>query len=70
MPTFAAALMGVGGGIAITLSFFALRDGVKAWRNVKLLRGERAHFKSVVRDEEKAAEMIDGHDLDVKIEVN
>lgn len=70
VPTFAAALMGVGGSIAIILSFFAMRDGVKAWRNVRLLRSERAHLKGVVRDEEKAGHLIDGHDLDVKIEVN
>jgi hypothetical protein len=71
VPTFAAALMGLGGSIAIILSFFALNDGIKAWRNVKLLRGERAHLKSVVRDEEMAARgVVDGYDVDVKIEVN
>lgn len=61
---------GVGGALAIILSFFAWRDSVKAWRNIFLLRGERARLKSVLRDEEKAASGIDGHDLDVKIEVN
>jgi hypothetical protein len=71
VPTFAAVLMGLGGSIAIILSFFALNDGIKAWRNVKLLRGERAHLKSVVRDEELAVRgVVDGHDVDVKIEVN
>merc|ERR1711981_558958 len=74
VPTFAAALMGVGGGIAIILSLFAWRDGVKAWRNVRLLRGERAHLKGAAKDQnndqEKATQVIDGYDLDVKIEVN
>lgn len=70
VPTFAAALMGLGGATAIILSLFAWRDGVKAWRNVRLLRSERAHLKGVAKDEEKAAQMIDGYDLDVKIEVN
>jgi hypothetical protein len=70
VPTFAAALMGLGGATAIILSFFAMRDGVKAWRNVKLLRGERADLKSAARDHEKAARSINGYDLDVKIEVN
>jgi hypothetical protein len=41
VPIYAAVLMGLGGTVAIILSFFALKDGILSWRNVAILREER-----------------------------
>lgn len=41
VPTFAAALMGVGGCLALSFSIVALWDAKLSWRNIVLLRAER-----------------------------
>jgi hypothetical protein len=54
VPIYAAVLMGLGGAVAIILSFFAVRDAVLSWRNVRILRGERAML--IRRDKSLEAE--------------
>jgi uncharacterized membrane protein YedE/YeeE len=49
VPIYAAVLMGLGGAVAIILSFFALRDGILSWRNVVILKEERKML--IKRDE-------------------
>jgi hypothetical protein len=54
VPVYAAVLMGLGGAVAIILSFFAVRDAVLSWRNVRILREERT--KLIRRDKSLQAE--------------
>jgi hypothetical protein len=70
VSTYAAVLMGLGGSIAIILSFFALKDGILCWRNVRLLRKERAQLLGSKQDEEKAEKTPDDRSLDIRLEVN
>lgn len=44
IPTFAVGLMATGGSIALLASSSAFFDFRRAWKNVKLLRGERAYL--------------------------
>lgn len=41
VPTYAAILMGLGGTVALVVSVFAVRDGIRSWRNIRVLREER-----------------------------
>lgn len=41
VPVYAIVFMAIGGTVAAIISICALRDGVKAWRNVKFLRHQR-----------------------------
>jgi hypothetical protein len=54
VPIYAAVLMGLGGGVAIILSLFAIRDAVLSWRNIRILREERAML--IRRDKNLATE--------------
>ncbi|KAJ5594667.1 uncharacterized protein N7459_000875 [Penicillium hispanicum] len=45
VPTFAAVLMGIGGTLALGMVFVAIQDFRLSWRNVKLLREERAQLQ-------------------------
>ncbi|KAJ5618616.1 hypothetical protein N7528_006727 [Penicillium herquei] len=44
VPTFAAVLMGIGGTLALAMTFVAVQDFRLSWRNVRLLREEREHL--------------------------
>ncbi|KIV82001.1 hypothetical protein PV11_04142 [Exophiala sideris] len=41
VPTFAAALMGIGGCVALFFAAVAIQDARLSWRNIRLLRDER-----------------------------
>ncbi|KAH6885187.1 hypothetical protein B0T10DRAFT_492157 [Thelonectria olida] len=41
VPVYAIVFMAIGGTVAALISIFALRDGGKAWKNVKFLRHQR-----------------------------
>lgn len=41
VPTYAAILMGLGGTVALVMTVFAARDGIRSWRNIRILREER-----------------------------
>jgi hypothetical protein len=70
VPTFAAVLMALGGVTAIILSCLALKDGVLCWKNIQLLRKERAELLTSVDDEEKVEGKPSGRSLSIKLEVN
>ncbi|KAJ5715472.1 uncharacterized protein N7483_012653 [Penicillium malachiteum] len=44
VPTFAAVLMGIGGTLALAMTWVAVQDFRLSWRNVRLLREEREHL--------------------------
>jgi len=50
VPHFAAALMAVGGTLALAISFFAFRDAALSRRNMLLLREERRYLRTQKAD--------------------
>jgi len=44
VPRFAAALMAIGGSLALVISVFAFQDARLSWRNILLLRSERQYL--------------------------
>jgi hypothetical protein len=66
VPVYAIVLMAVGATVALSMSFFALRDAKCSWENVKLLQQERKLLKAM--DSDKAAELeINHRDLGTEI---
>ncbi|KAJ6022725.1 uncharacterized protein N7446_013076 [Penicillium canescens] len=57
VPKFAAVLMGIGGTLALGMMFVAIQDYRLSWRNVKLLRAERAHLQRLRQYHDKNAEL-------------
>jgi len=41
VPKYATVLMGLGGTVALVVAVFAARDGIRSWRNIRVLREER-----------------------------
>ncbi|KAH8685412.1 hypothetical protein BGZ60DRAFT_364601 [Tricladium varicosporioides] len=66
VPTFAAVLMGLGGTFALALSVFAAIDAVLSWRNVVLLKQERAFL----RKQRAALVSSTTRDLETHLDVN
>jgi hypothetical protein len=50
VPHFAAALMALGGTLALSISIFAFRDARLSWRNILLLREERRYLRAQKAD--------------------
>lgn len=66
VPVYAIVLMAIGASIALVMSFVALRDMTCSWKNIRLLREERAYLKSV--DGDKSVELeITHRDLGTEI---
>lgn len=66
VPVYAIVLMVIGATIALTMSFVALRDITCSWKNIRLLKEERALLKSV--DGDKSVELEVNHrDLGTEI---
>ncbi|KAG9800722.1 hypothetical protein KCU95_g410, partial [Aureobasidium melanogenum] len=66
VPVYAIVLMAIGASIALVMSFVALRDMTCSWKNIRLLREERACLKSV--DGDKSVELeITHRDLGTEI---
>ncbi|KAJ5773636.1 hypothetical protein N7457_008532 [Penicillium paradoxum] len=56
VPRFAAILMGIGGTLALGMVLVAVQDFRLSWKNVKLLRAERAHLQQLQRSPDKDTE--------------
>lgn len=56
-PTFAAVLMGIGGTFALGMFLVAVQDFQLSWRNVKLLRAERAYLQRLRQYHHKNPEL-------------
>jgi hypothetical protein len=66
VPHFAAALMAVGGTLALSISIFAFQDARLSWYNIRLLRSERRYLlKRKAEDPSQA-----GRDLDTHLDVS
>lgn len=66
VPHFAAALMAIGGTLALAISIFAFKDARLSWRNILILRSERRYLlRRKAEDSDQA-----GHDLDSQLDVN
>jgi hypothetical protein len=74
VPKFAAALMGLGGAVALSLVPFAIKDGLLCWQNSKMLIQERILLlreAGEVVDEEKGKMRVAlQKGLDTRLEVN
>ncbi|KAJ5130048.1 uncharacterized protein N7515_006087 [Penicillium bovifimosum] len=58
VPKFAAVLMGLGGILALGMVVVAVRDLLLSWKNIKLLRVERAHLQSLQESHKNDTEMV------------
>lgn len=58
VPTFAAVLMGIGGTLALGMTFVAVQDYRLSRRNVRLLQDEREHLQRLRQYHVKNAELV------------
>lgn len=68
VPSYAIALMAIGGTLALAISYFAINDARMSWRNTCLLRNERRYLQT-----QKASYSQDrqvARDLDCRLDVN
>jgi hypothetical protein len=68
VPSYAIALMAIGGTLALSISYFAIHDARMSWRNTCLLRNERRYLQT-----QKASSSQDrqvARDLDCRWDVN
>ena len=68
VPPYAAALMAVGGALALFMSYFALTDAILSWRNLRVLRGERHELRGQKRRCTEDTRTV--RDLNTRLNVN
>jgi hypothetical protein len=68
VPTYAAALMAVGGTLALTISLFAFKDAELSQRNILLLRKERRYLRTQIADHAQKTQI--ARDVDGQLNVN
>ena len=68
VPAYAAALMAVGGTLALTISIFAFKDAELSQRNILLLRKERRYLQTQIANHAQKTQI--ARDIDGQLNVN
>lgn len=58
VPRYAIALMGVGGALALAISYFAFKDAELSWRNMRRLREERLYLQTQKAEHNKDTQIV------------